>query len=51
MQVDFIPGPRGAVVGVSYSQFSGKKVWCARYKVMCGTYSHTVYPLTLVSMP
>ena len=48
LQVDFIPGAADAIVGVSYSQFSGKQVWCAGYKVMCGTYSHTVYPLTLM---
>lgn len=49
LQVDFIPGPTGEVVGVSYSQFSGKMVWCAQYKVMCGAYSHTVYPLKLTN--
>jgi hypothetical protein len=45
LQMDFIPNGKGEVVGVSYSLFSGEKVWCSRYKTMCGTYSHTTYPL------
>ena len=43
-----IPGADGSVVGVSYSQFTGDKVYSARYKERCGVYTHTVYPLTLV---
>jgi hypothetical protein len=45
LQMDFLPNRAGSVVAVSYSQFTGQKVWSARYKELCGAYTHTVYRL------
>ena len=47
LQMDFLPNMAGSVVAVSYSQFTGQKVWSAQYKELCGAYTHTVYRLKL----